>query len=1512
MNKLTLNSLLGVVLSLLPINKIKAQILPDQTLHQETSIVTPINSNNNRIDGGAVRGANLFHSFQEFNIDRGSSVYFSNPAGIDNILTRVTGNNSSSILGKLGVLGNANFWLINPNGIYFGTDASLDIKGSFIATTNDKIKLGDHIYFGTKSTNLPNNQLLTIQPSALFNNSINNKLAAINNQGNLKVGTNQNLIFFGGDVINTGKLTSPGGSVYLLGENISLLDHATIDVSSSLGGGQVFIGGGFQGKGTIPTAKTTYIGKDVNIKADALADPNSQFIGNGGNIAIWSDQNTTFYGNISARGVNNNLATFNSNYQNQSITQNISHGGFVEVSSKQNLIFRGYVNTSSPSGNPGTLLIDPENITIAKGSGTDNETTIYQDNLEALSGENNLILEANNNITLEDLNNGVLTLAPGQGKIAFIADADGNGIGNFTMENTANTIKTNGRDILISGSNLTLGNIDTSFIINSSTKIIDIDNGGVIGEINNPNPANFTFTVPDDVGTTINQLNVRLSAAHTYVGDLTVYLTSPQGTRVTLFDGVGEDGDNFQNTLLSDNAIQNIRDAQPPFSGTYQPDNRIYNDKPLENFNNQNPTGTWTLQVIDNFIGEDSGILYKEGETTTWEQNAIGTQLIFSTNLPTVAPSGVINLSATNGNVQAGNLNTNNAADSTMNAASLIRASGNIELNSYQGSSLHLRSGGGVNINGDINIVGVDQNHFIQETVNLSDQKTTVNINSNNQTTLDIRSGTTNFNAGIYGFENNIIPIVSTTTNSFINIHGNIYNFGGLVLLSNQNQPQKSLNGDITTERILTNSDISNGGSIFIDSQGEINLNNQINTFSLKNGGSITFFANDNITLKHSVNTQGLNGGHINFISHNHIFLQGISTDNPDILFNFNLTNFGKIKSGDVQLMADKGININFFNILSNNTFGEGGLSGNITLASQGDIALKSSLINNNVDNGNPGEKGGDININARSFIASDNSLIQSRTFGNVNAGNVNIQAAEKVNFSNKSQVLNDSTDDFTTAGQFAGNAGDINITAQDVNFVNNSQLTTRTYGTGNAGDVHINASLISFDINGAILAENINGSGKGGNIQIFTDNLLLNNESSFAASTSGSGEAGNIEITTGNLHLAGKGKLRVETSGTGDAGNIEISTKNLNIVDGAEISASTTGAGKGGNINVYANTLTANNGAQFLTTTSGMGKAGNINLQVRDNITLDGTDTGFFANTDKGSIGDGGSINIDPQTFIIKNGAGIGVNSQGSGKGGNISIQAGTLSIENQGFISAETFSTQGGEINLKINDLLLLRNNSRITATAGTQNAGGDGGNININAPFIVVFPNENNDITANAYQGNGGKINITTKAIFGLKYRPQLTEKSDITASSQFGLSGEVEINTPDVDPTSGLIELPKNLVDAESLLGKNLCSNEQIAKNSSFTITGKGGLPAEADDLISNSPGLVEWANRSSKQETTPAVRKQKEINQEQVNIDNPVIKQAQGWIITADGRVILTAEAPNITPQSMGLIHPGCH
>ncbi|MDY6936038.1 MAG: filamentous hemagglutinin N-terminal domain-containing protein [Cyanobacteriota bacterium] len=201
-----------------------AQLIPDGTLGTESSIVTPLDALNDRIDGGAVRGGNLFHSFGEFNIDTGRGAFFDNPAAVDNILTRVTGGNPSNIFGTLGVLGDANLFLVNPSGIVFGPEARLDVGGSFFASTAGGILFPDGYEFSATNPDAP--PLLTVNvpiglqfganPGGIINQSV-----ATNDAGEvrgLSVPSGETLALVGGNVtLDGGNVQPRGGRVELGG-----------------------------------------------------------------------------------------------------------------------------------------------------------------------------------------------------------------------------------------------------------------------------------------------------------------------------------------------------------------------------------------------------------------------------------------------------------------------------------------------------------------------------------------------------------------------------------------------------------------------------------------------------------------------------------------------------------------------------------------------------------------------------------------------------------------------------------------------------------------------------------------------------------------------------------------------------------------------------------------------------------------------------------------------------------------------------------------------------------------------------------------------------------------------------------------------------------------------------------------------------------------------------------------------------------------------------------------------
>jgi filamentous hemagglutinin family protein len=119
--------------------KAYAQIAPDNSLPDNSSVIQK--GLIQEINSGTTRGDNLFHSFSRFSVSPGQTAYFNNIDSVKNIIGRITGNDVSVISGILKANGNASLFLLNPNGIIFGQGASLNIGGSFFATTANRKRI---------------------------------------------------------------------------------------------------------------------------------------------------------------------------------------------------------------------------------------------------------------------------------------------------------------------------------------------------------------------------------------------------------------------------------------------------------------------------------------------------------------------------------------------------------------------------------------------------------------------------------------------------------------------------------------------------------------------------------------------------------------------------------------------------------------------------------------------------------------------------------------------------------------------------------------------------------------------------------------------------------------------------------------------------------------------------------------------------------------------------------------------------------------------------------------------------------------------------------------------------------------------------------------------------------------------------------------------------------------------------------------------------------------------------
>lgn len=343
--------LLALASSLFKPDRAIAQVVPDNSLGAESSTVGSGFVNGlpaDVIEGGAQRSQNLFHSFQDFSIELGDRVYFTPSAAIDRIFSRVTGEQISNIDGLLGVASAADLYFLNPNGIVFGETASLDLTGSFFATTDSKLTFADGYEY--QATPAVDSVLLTVSiPIGLPIESLPQQ-GTIENRGSLFFSPNQSVTFLGNRLQNSGALLVPGGNLTLIAEEIAIADSSFIDASALEGGGTIFIGTSLPQPLTlshnVPIANRVWVGPNTFLQANAGIE------GNGGQVVIRAKESAYIAGVMSARG--GSLS---------------GDGGLIDIDSPV-LFYQGSAGAIAPAGNTGTLALAAGNIEITNDVAT--------------------------------------------------------------------------------------------------------------------------------------------------------------------------------------------------------------------------------------------------------------------------------------------------------------------------------------------------------------------------------------------------------------------------------------------------------------------------------------------------------------------------------------------------------------------------------------------------------------------------------------------------------------------------------------------------------------------------------------------------------------------------------------------------------------------------------------------------------------------------------------------------------------------------------------------------------------------------------------------------------------------------------------------------------------------------------------------------------------------------------------------------------------------------------------
>ncbi|UBF28638.1 filamentous hemagglutinin N-terminal domain-containing protein [Kovacikia minuta CCNUW1] len=1219
-------------------------VVPDTTLGTENSTVvqdvTIQGILSDRIDGGAVRGINLFHSFLQFGVDANRGVYFTNPIGVENILTRVTGGNPSAILGRLGVLGNANLYLLNPNGIIFGPNASLDVQGSFIASTATGIALGEGEFNVTEPET---STLISVQPGTLFLTALATQQSSITNQANLTAG--QGIRLVAGSVTSTGQLTAP--------------DIAVRTVGNILGNAEV----------QSVTAQTANLTASTNLEVGTVS-ANTANLSAGGNLTaqtVAAQTSSLLAGNsLDVQNVSGTIANL---YAINTLTVQDINVQTATISTQQGDLFAGNINAQNATVSAGGVLTVP----IATVT-TEATFTAGTDLVAGTINAQTATLNATRDLSIQSVT---------------ATDADlsaGNDLSAQTVTAQTATLDA-ARDLSIQSvtatdADLSAGNDLSAQTVTAQTAIL---NAG-----NNLQLTGSQFNVTGNLGLRAdNQVVISDDAANPFIAQVggNLFIEGTLGINIQLSSNPGSQiqvGGDL--SLVSSNGTVT---ANAPFSvgGNFS----ISSGGNIElgdytgtglNFSAQ---GNISLGNIDtsSATGDGGAVAL----TTTNGNISVGSIRSFSL-APTAGNGGSVSLTATSGSISvAGEID---ASAISGNAGAVTVHAPNRTL-TVQAITAFSGAGNGGNVvlsaNGSFNTADINTSSTNGSggSINLSSTSGAIDTTSGS---LDSHSIAGNAGwvslAANSGIATAAIDASSETGNggaiSLTTINGGINTTAG-ELASNSstgNGGNVSLysSGSIATGTVNASSEDGNGGSINLTSNsGAINTTGgTVDSSSITgNGGNVSLGANRDIaTAEISTASDNASGGSISLTSTN----GAIDTTAGDLLSYVttvdggsggavslqaaNNVRIGTIQAdggdrgsgGNIRVNSDRGgITVVPNQEINSSTFGTGsagsivmtgetltlnganvdastnggGNGGNVVLAARnnGPVTIVNSQISTAVKGGATG-MGGNIAITGSS-VALNTTKLDASTNAAGSGGGVTISTLNGGAIELSNSTINGDT---TATGQ----GGNIELTAPTIFLNNNSRISARTLGSGQGGSVLVNAAggtVALADSSRISTAVDILATGTGGDINVIARSVFLTGGARLEALTRGPGNAGNIQITASDfIQIAGANPYGLysglltssETSTSGRGGNITINSSTnpqgtLRVADSAFLSARTLSSSAGGNIEVNVNRLELIGGGQLITSAANSGAAGNISVNATQGILVSGSNPNFSGN---------------------------------------------------------------------------------------------------------------------------------------------------------------------------------------------------------------------------------------------------------------------------------------------------------
>jgi filamentous hemagglutinin family protein len=816
-----------------------------------------------------------------------------------------------------------------------------------------------------------------------------------------------------------------GGTVHVLGELLSFNGNGIIDVSGDLGGGELLFGGDYQGQGSVPNATDVYVGSGTQTFADAVTS------GNGGKTIFWADRRMFFYGIVKGRG-----------------GQYFGDGGLVEVSGKEELYFDGWVDTSAANGKTGTLLLDPDSITIVdKSSSTSTDedaftsgattfttntgssisaATITEDRLEALSSTTNIELLATSSISLSDLADNTLSLQQGSGNsVTFTVTA-----GTISFASTDDTISTSGGDIIFNATgDLTLGSLTS--------------NGGDIFLTGDDFILTGSATLSSGAGNiTISHANSETTAGKIVLGDsstttcsafCSMFISSAELAKMSgnkLIIGDSSNGDIYVNALAAADTSAFTNGVE------LNVDAHLSGSKGAIIFEGSGSTfSTLAANAVDGLeVNSDltttTGALSLDGDS----DNAVDTlsgndNIIFASGITLTSTAGSISLSAATGEITTtGDLTLSAGTSIAMTGA--MSGTGNISFSGSNGITLNngiSTTSGTLNINANSSTLTLASGITLSSAgaLTLAAGSTT----SSGNLTLTSTGSTISVNNALVSAGAVTMTASSglTLSNSTLTGSGNISLQGGSALTLASGMTITSSGGNIT---LAATSITANNGALTLSSNGSITVSN-----ALSSVGAVSMTANSGITLASSVTANGTvtldadldNNGSGDFT----ISSGTLSTTNNALTLTANdliltgainsgtgSTTINVSDSGSLGIGFSSGFGMNLTDTELGNIGGTGDLNlvnGAITFASGSSLSSSGKLTIGQSGGSITGQ--GDLTLSGAKGIALSSGAVLTAEAGAITltAATVGISAAGAVTLNATNGIT--INDDFTSAG---------------------------------------------------------------------------------------------------------------------------------------------------------------------------------------------------------------------------------------------------------------------------------------------------------------------------------------------------------------------------------------------------------------------------------------------------------------------------------------------------------------